>query len=500
MLFHKSFERLLRAVDRIAKQLATADTQQRQYLLQELEELRTLCNPFFEMWIKFEDQIEALHDQYTNDSTFEDQEQTTHSENTVTPSAPHISAPTYMTEFSTALLSDQGYHFFRKGLGYFDLLMFHESIDEFKKIVDMDPDMVVARLYLAISLIATGAYEEVNTHLDIVQQTATDHVLRAAVHDTRAQMYMRQNNPRSAIKELNAVLSINSTYSDAVFNRAVCAYLLGDYSLAQNSAAQVLSLDKQDIDAWRLYGAALYAKGDFSTACKAYQKTRDLAPKHVQVAIEMATILVSLRRLNEAEAVLREVTIQGRKMSAYYGVLGEIALHRGNAKEAIIFFKKQATLTRTKASLQRLGWALYADKRFDEAAQCFEHHIHTFGQSLQAVIGLARIASHRGKLMTARALLQKLVRDERYKVRAQGLSEIGRMYLEQGDIDRAKRYLHSSLALDRTQESALVFLGVAMRQHALETPILSEPTASTEIVPASGIDSTSLLSDTETTT
>lgn len=46
MLFHEPFERLMRAVSRIAKQLETADVQQRQYLIQELEELRTLCNPF----------------------------------------------------------------------------------------------------------------------------------------------------------------------------------------------------------------------------------------------------------------------------------------------------------------------------------------------------------------------------------------------------------------------------------------------------------------------
>ncbi|PWI57074.1 tetratricopeptide repeat protein [Sulfoacidibacillus thermotolerans] len=483
MLFHKSFERLHRAVERIAQQLAQADSEQRGYLLQELEALRELAHPFLEMWLKLEDQLDALYEQYAPD----------HHEKIDT-------TPMIAAEIGTTLSSDQGYQLFRKGLGYFDLLMFPESIREFKEIVESDPDMVIARLYLAISYLATGHYEEAQSHLNIVQKSAKDKLLQAAVHDARAQLWILKNQPAKAMQELSAVLAINPNYSDAQFNYAVCSYLLGDYKQAQASAQKALVTEPKDGDLWRIYGAAQFAQGNLLQALKAYQNASTWLPTNSYIATEMAIILLHLGRLKEADALLREIERRGHHFAHYYGAKGELALRLGHTQEAVAFFKKQACLTRTNLSLERLAWALYADKRFDEAAHYFERHVELFGYSLQATVGLARIASLRGQMAAARSYLRRIIRAKQDKVRALGLAELGRMYLEQGDIERAKRYLHCSLRIDRSQESTLVFLGIAMHQGALHETQPSDLQTLTEVTPSFGIDSISLLSDTEATT
>ncbi|MCY0894530.1 MAG: tetratricopeptide repeat protein [Acidibacillus sp.] len=501
MLFHEPFERLMRAVSRIAKQLETADVQQRQYLIQELEELRTLCNPFFEMWLSFEDQIEALYEQYAlppeegeeyvkPKQVLQGKDSTAHTSESAKPSQE------FMVELGSTLLSEQGHQLFRRGLGYFDLLMFPESIVEFKKIIEMDPHMVIARLYLAINYIATEQYEEAHVHLSFVQQVAQDHLLRAAVHDARAQMYMRQNNYEQALDELTSVLSINPSYSDAYFNHAVCAYHTGNFTLAQDSAKKVLTENSMDVDAWRIYGSALFAIGNIQSALAVYAKIRKWVPKNPQIAIELAKIYVSLKRIQEAETLLHEVEKNSQVRSAYYGLQGDIALYKGLSKEAVALFKKQASLTRAPISTQRLAWALYADQRFDEARQYFEQHYEQHKDSISSVVGLARIASYQGNLATARGYLQQLIRDKRSKVRAIGLSELGRMYLEHQDIERAKRFLYSSLAIDRTQETAIALLGLAMRLSANDATYKSSESLSTNSSAISGIDSTASLSDT----
>lgn len=538
MLFSQPFERLFRAVSRIAEQLKQADLDQRQYLTEELEALRALSNDVFELWLRFEDEVDALLEQYHPAEVYGSDAHSPHpgpAENhptsgeppakagsnpfsgfhaadTKTPAlAPQgaIPASSFVADLGSAWETPAGVRLLRRGLGYFDLLMFPESIREFEQMVALDPGMVVARLYLALSYIAIDAFEEAETHLALVGATARDVVVQAAVHDATAQMYMKQQRYQNALNELEHVLAIQPQYSDAQINLAICAYSLGDYVKARRAAAGALQLSQDDALAWRLYGASSCAQGDLQEAHRGYRKACDLAPANTPVILEMAAVLTRLRRVQDAESLLRDLLSKGREPQSALKGLAEIALQNGQYDEAVGLLKKCGSLRRgADQSTDRLGWALYGANRLHEAKRAFERHLSANGANVSNLTGLARIAASEGNVSEARELLLRFTHHANPTWRAHGLTELGRLYLELGDTPRAIRYLQSALAVDRRQEDALTYLGIAKRAagHKYQMPACVQsaafpPQRQEQNVPEpymqTGIDSDALLFDTE---
>ncbi len=538
MLFSQPFERLFHAVNRIAEQLKQADPDQRRYLTEELQALRAMSSDVFELWLRFEDEVDVLLAQYQptglsdpdsdekvfgaagnaplygsvktqteNNPVSHPQTPTTHAAALTPPGS--IPAASFAADLGSAWETPAGLRFLRQGIGYFDLLMFPESIREFEQMVALDPRMVVARLYLALSYIATGAFEKAENHLASASATARDAILQAAVHDARAQLYMKQDRRRDALSELELVLAIQPKYSDAQINLAICAYSVGEYGRARRAAAAALQLTQDDALAWRLYAASAWEQGDLEEAHRGYRKARQLVPANTAVTLEMAAVLTRLRRVRDAESLLRDLLNKGREPQSALRGLAEIALQTGEYERAVELLKKCASLRRdADKSTDRLGWALYGASRLDEAKRAFERHLSANGANVSNLTGLARIAASEGNLSEARELLLRFAHHPNPAWRAHGLAELGRLYLEVGETTRAIRYLHSALVVDRHQEDALLYLKLAMRAAGrqaqlpacVESPGLfhqDEEAAIPEPHSQTGIDTDARLSDTE---
>ncbi|MHB1628788.1 MAG: tetratricopeptide repeat protein [Bacilli bacterium] len=492
MLFSQPFERLFHAVRRIAEQLQRADPDQRRYLAEELQALRALSSDVFELWLRFEDEVDALLEQYQPTELCGPAEadakaldaagnaflggpakaQIDNASHPQAPTAPaaslappgSIPAASFAADLGSAWETPAGLRFLRRGIGYFDLLMFPESIREFEQMVALDPRMVAARLYLALSYIATGAFGKAESHLAIASDTARDAILQAAVHDARAQLYMKQDRPRDALYELELVLAIQPQYSDAQVNLAICAYSVGEYGRARRAAAAALQLAQDDALAWRLYAASAWEQGDLEEAHRGYRRARRLVPANTAVTLEMAAVLTRLGRVRDAESLLRDLLDKGREPQSALRGLAEIALQTQEYERAVELLKKSASLRRDgDKSTDRLGWALYGANRLDEAKRAFERHLSANGACVSNLTGLARIAVTEGNLSEARELLLRFAHHANPAWRAHGLAELGRLYLEMGETTRAIRYLQSALVVDRRQEDALLYLELATR-------------------------------------
>lgn len=513
MLFSQPFERLFRAVNRIAEQLRQADPDQRRYLIEELDALRAMSSDVFELWLRFEDEVDALLERYSPaDASSSDADLTqpvgagasapTGDAPISTPHAPHAAVPalspqnlipaaSFAADLGSAWNTPVGFRLLRRGLGYFDLLMFPESIREFEQMVALAPDMVVARLYLALSYIATDAFENAETQLALVRATATDRILRAAVHDALAQLYMKQERIRDAQNELERVLAIQPEYGDVQVNLAICAYSLGDYAKARRAAAGAIQLAQDDALAWRLYAASAWAQGDLVEAHRGYRSVLRLMPANSGAVLEMAAILTQLNRVQDAESLLRELLDNGREPQSALKELAELALRTGDFGKAALLFKKCAALHHDADKfVDRLGWALYGAGRLEEARRAFERHLAVHGASVSNLTGLARIAASEGDTAAARELLARFTHHANPEWRAHGLAELGRLYQEMGASERAIRYLHSALSINRRQEDALLYLEMAQRAAGQETQ-------TAECAQTAGVDRAARLFDTE---
>ncbi len=455
MLFEQPYAQLQRAVTRIADQLRYADEEQRTYLYQELRALHAMNSRCLELWMDFEDQVQDLYEQYFPDSQ---DIQVPTPPSLVDDVVPH-------DDYDVLFQSENGLLMLKKGLGYFDLLMYDESIDTFERILAMNPDAAMVRLLLAISYLAKNRYEESERQVMIVQLTAQNPLLLVAAHEAKAQIFVRKGRYDDALAELQQVTDKRPDYVDAHVNLSICAYMIKDYSKAAHAAHTAVSLDAKDAIAWRLYGAAVFALKRPKKALACYRKAVQYSPSDIDTNMELAHILRVLHKVDEAQQVYRRMIREHKAVDKALSGLGEMALQMGDYTTAVALYKKMASLQpQAKKPLARLAWALYSCGQLDDAEHMFTVYTNQHGADLTVLTGLTRIATARKQFAEARLYLSRIlqVKDERAKVH--GLTELGRFYLETGNAVKAVRYLQGALAVDRTHEDALMYLSAAVRQ------------------------------------
>lgn len=470
-VFKESFQTLHRAVDRIARQLSMADPASRAFLIEELDALQQIGNRFLEQWIDFEDKVQDVRDRFETSQMppeqtpgeyflqLNDTEVALVSDTSNPLLGHHVHA-----KIGQALFTELGERWFRQGIGYFDLFMYKESRVQFEHIVALDPNMAVARLYLALCLLADDQIDEAQRHLRIVLRTAREPIIRAAAHDARAQLHARAGRYQEAMTELSSTLSIRPDYIDAHVNLAVCAYLARGYKEATVHAQNALDLDANDVTAWRLLGASAHALGYHKEALAAFTRAHQIAPGLSSLMIEAGRVCLAARQPRLAHSWFSRALYSQHKVAALDGLV-EVALRERQYEQAVLLLKKQLCLEPDeKRAWLRLAWSLVGCCRMDEAEQIFTQYETNYGSCAHTLSGRARIAAHLGDKEGAHHLLRQVVADTDPGYRAHGLCELGRLHLSDGEIALAIRCFQGALSLDREQEDALMGLGAALRE------------------------------------
>jgi len=382
-LSYQPFQALHRAIDRIATQLRIADDEQRSYLLEELAALRQAGERILGAWVDVEDKAQGLLEQYG--------EIAAHALATVAPQEAPVSS-----DLGTCLTSAVASNWFRRGLGYFDLLMYKEARVEFERIVQRDPDMMVARLYLALCYVSAGHFEEAERHLHVLCHCARDPAVRAAAHDARAQALVSQGRWREAGDELEKALSERPEYVDAQVNRAVCAYVCKEYEVALEHSLSATKCDGHDVLAWRLAGASSYSLGRHRDALSYYGHALHLSPDLPILHLETGLVFLAKGHWQRAA----EHLCIARRDRACYGEavkgLTEVALRKQDWPQAALLARRQACLMRRDdAGLCHVAWTLLLCKEYELATRLFSEYERVHGPDERSVAGRERLAIER---------------------------------------------------------------------------------------------------------
>lgn len=460
MLFKESFDFLFGAIRRIESQLAEADEQQRSYLFAELEDLRQTGGRFFESWLSFEDRVQDLYDAYGDASNSLDAWSTSAGE----PAAEDAEAelvPIETGSLQGVLRSAEDLRQFRRGVGYFDLLMFEESTREFEQLIAKEAELTVARLYLALAYIGKGQVNQAHEQLNEVLASGRDPLMHAAAHDAKAEMYANDGRFAEAKDELVRVLALKPQYADAWINLSVCHYELSDFDDAWKAATRAVHLDPRDPVGWRLLGASLFRAGNVARAKAAYREAASKSSMQSVVQIEYANLLRLAQSWDEAESVYAQVLAANARELVADALTGlaAVAMGRKDYPRAVVLYKKLLSLRPTPPqTLEGLGWALYGAGNRRKSEQAFQECLRAVGTTAGTLIGLARIAGHDGRFAEAQAWLEKVAESAVPTEKAAGFAESGRLHAQRGEYEMAERYLQMALAIDRRHADARLYL------------------------------------------
>lgn len=216
---------------------------------------------------------------------------------------------------------------------------------------------------------------------------------------------------------------------------------------------------------YRLSGLTLARAGRTREAVPELRRALDLAPDHLPTRLALAHVLKELRQLDDALQVLLPAQQEGEPETLW-------------ALAQVLF--EQESFSRVKQVLQRYGAKQPDDLRttlllgqiaiiegdFEAAEQDFRTAIQRDDSLAPAFHGLGLALWRRAKLEEARTALGEAVEQEPNN--AVFRLDLGRLLLESGDAQEARKHLESALAAPAPPAAVHFELGRAYRRLGLE--------------------------------
>ncbi|KEO84294.1 tetratricopeptide repeat protein [Tumebacillus flagellatus] len=503
-MFEKPFALLNRAVDRIELQLQAADSEQRRILGEELVALRNACDKYVEQWLSFEERLAELSEEFNleldgtlpspelnalqeklaalqqGDTPFAmikgeqgDADEREAEEQAGEPAHGKTGNPPGKKSGSTLVYQigdgqtlrprdEQMVLSFRRGVGYFDLLMFPEAMEEFQRVLEIDGNFLVARLYLAFGCLAQGEYERASRHLNEITGREEDEFLQATIHSTYGHIFVAQEEYESALVEFETAAKLAPDFRDIEFNIACCHFNRGRLREALTHFQRALIRDPEDWEAHRLCGLIWEQLGNRDRAYRHMARAYDLNGAYEQVILDFALLSEQQGHVDQARALYKKALRYHPSSTAAFGGLGWIRLREGDVATAISLFKKQLSCSPTdRAGLFNLGWASYQARDYDRAERCFALLLRTDSRDAFAIAGLARVWSATQKRGEAKEQLLRLVAMETSAEKKLGLYHLGRLAMEEESYTQALRYFNAALVYDRDCVESLFYKGIA---------------------------------------
>lgn len=231
----------------------------------------------------------------------------------------------------------------------------------------------------------------------------------------------------------------------------------GDVSAAEVCYRDAARLRADYIEALNNLGNVLLGRGELEEAEQRYQAALRFQPAYFKASTGLARVHAARTQWQEAESLYRQVlNARPAYLPALIG-LGSALAAQGKHSEAEKYLLQAVAIDHAKPDLHldlvRLKIKM---AREDEAQQALEEMVGKFPDCHEAHEMLAQIAIRAGRLNQAEIHLCHALES---RPRPHSWNQLGQIYMEAGESERAKHSFQEALALDRNFYEGYVSLG-----------------------------------------
>lgn len=205
-MFKQLFATMNEALDRIIESYSTADEEKKQELNHQLQVLRTMSDEYIEHWLLFEEKMSR----FAEDHPMENLASTLMQDSSMLMDT--------LKDIDEPMLSEE----FVRGQGYFKLLMFDEAIREFNKAADKHPDLLWARLYLALSHMQIGEYAEAYRYFHFIIPLTNHPKILATAYNALGCIQVTKHNLDKAYDLFRTAYKLDPSNMEPIMNMEVC--------------------------------------------------------------------------------------------------------------------------------------------------------------------------------------------------------------------------------------------------------------------------------------
>jgi tetratricopeptide (TPR) repeat protein len=228
----------------------------------------------------------------------------------------------------------------------------------FEAAVKINPRFAIAQVNLGAVLIQTGGYASAAEHLDLALKLLGKDADAAYAHYLRAKVYGADNDPRSAVAQLEMALALRPDYPEAWSDLGQARKLLLDDRGALAAEKRAVDLNPRDAVAQYRLGAEYLRQGQPAAAVPYLQEAFRLNPHDQSTLNALQSALRREGKEDEAAAVkqkLREL-LRGKDQASQNAVLA-------------------VKLNNEGASLEKAGDLPGALERYRKAVGLYPEHV-----------------------------------------------------------------------------------------------------------------------------
>jgi tetratricopeptide (TPR) repeat protein len=179
-MFEQLFITMKELLDEIAIRYHSALPAEKIQLNDQLAMLKKMSDQFMEHWLEFEEKLAAF---YAQDHEVE--------------KVPIIVDDDKEDKQEPSARIDEG---FEKAQGFYKLYMFDQAVKELEKLIKLQPDDVLARIYLAMGYLRLGADGDAYPHFQMILPLTENNQLKAISYNAMGCIQVRKKNMQKAME------------------------------------------------------------------------------------------------------------------------------------------------------------------------------------------------------------------------------------------------------------------------------------------------------------
>ncbi|WP_165475236.1 tetratricopeptide repeat protein [Nitrobacter sp. Nb-311A] len=330
---------------------------------------------------------------------------------------------------------------------------------DLRRIVELDPSDLDARLKLARIMVSGGAVDGALKVIEVAKEDKPS----AALHALKALILLKTNDSAGAVREAQRAFEIDPTNVDAVSLLASKKLFEGDAdgSLKLLESLAVAPQDETRISLLRMQAYA--RKGDLAKAEELLRRIISLNPKEPSYQSQLIQLLIAQRRFDEAEKELRtRVSANPHDSKIALDLVRFLSLAKGPEAartELDKLIKVGGDVFDYEMALAQLDVSQNKSTDAIQSLQKLAGSVLTPERKFKVKLKLAEVYVSKGKISDAEPLIAEVIENDRRNTGALRLRAA--ISIDKGRIDSAISDLREAMNDQPKSPELLLLLAAA---------------------------------------
>ena len=396
---YEYFDNLFENLVAIHEQLDTATLNEKEQLIAELKDIKAEGDNIYKQWMVLHEYIDILDKEYNLSGNAFIKTNIDSNINTKSIASKDDQKTTIIVEKESSntkqvfwVADEESVTTFRKGLGYFELLMYQNSVQYFQETVEKDPNFIMARIYLGLCYLSLGKLSEAEAELKktILLSEHNSPYIALANHALGC-IYAQLEKFEIAQNYYEEVLKLNPNFKNIYFNLGAAYYNQKKYANAIEIFTKGIEKNSVDWEMYYLIGKSSSFLMDFENALKYIKKAFQLSNK-LEVGLTIGKTYELMNQIDKAKDIYDQLLLSHPSESELFHRYSWLNIYDDNYLQAILLVKKAISLNPKNLSyIFTLAWIYIHIKEYQQAQKCLDIIKNTNKSSLLLNLGQAKI-------------------------------------------------------------------------------------------------------------